>query len=78
MKIGNMDECILCGKSFRHRRICSEWLDDEKTIKEVKIISSHVECRSLVKKKKMLEEQLLNIERQLLDIQFEIFMKVNV
>ena len=72
MKIGSIDQCTLCGNPFKHRRVCNMgWLDDERTIKEVTLILSHAGCRALLEKKKFLQQQLL-------DVEYEIFMKVNV
>ena len=66
MKIGNIDLCQICGNSFKHRRVCNMgWLDDERTIKEVSFILSHATCRFLLEKKKILEQQLENIEHEI-------------
>ena len=67
----NIDLCILCGNPYKHKRIYkSGWVDEEKTLKEVTFILAHASCRSLLRKKKTLQQQLL-------DVEYDIFMKVN-
>ena len=68
MKIGHLDECTVCGNPFKHRRICTGYADEEKTLKEVKLILSHATCRSLIERKK-------NLEQQLVDVEYAIYMK---
>ena len=65
-----MDTCILCGNPYKHRRLCTGYVNDDKTLKEVTFILAHAGCRNLMKRKKDLQQQLLEVE-------YEIFMKVN-
>jgi hypothetical protein len=65
----NMDKCIFCGTPYKHKRIYkSGWVDPERTLKEVTFILAHPCCRALLRKKK-------NLQQQLLDIEYDIFMK---
>jgi len=69
MKLGHLNHCTLCGNPFKHKTIyTSGWVDAERTLKEVTLISTHTTCRSLLQKKKKLVQQLI-------DIEYEIFLK---
>ena len=66
MRIGNTDECTLCGTPFKFRKIFQHgWEDEERKVKEMTLITAHAGCRSLLKRKKQLEQQLLDLEYEI-------------
>ena len=66
MRIGNTDECTLCGTPFKFRKIfINGYEDEERKVKEMTLITAHAGCRSLLKRKKQLEQQLLDIEYEI-------------
>jgi len=65
LTIGETDECSLCGGFFKYRKWYS---GNDISCKEVNIMTSHPSCRTLINKKRKLEEDTCNVE-------WEIFLK---
>jgi len=61
--------CSLCAKPYLHHKRFY-WKDDDKTIKEVQLVTAHAGCRSLLSK---IEEQ----KQKLLDLEFKLYVLKN-
>jgi hypothetical protein len=57
--------CSVCGKSYTHHKRFS-WVDNDRTIKTVELVTAHATCRSLLRK---IEEE----KQKLLDLEFKLY-----
>ena len=69
--VDNRDDiCSVCGKRYPHsRRFLHGYKDDDKTIKEVTLVTAHAGCRSLVDKLNKAKEAVLDLEYKIFELQ---------
>ena len=61
--------CTCCGKPYTHRRTYRHgWIDDERLVKEVTLVTAHAGCRTLT-------DKITKLKNDLLDLEFQLFLK---
>jgi len=70
MKIGNENECVVCGRTFKYMKRYTSPIDD--LPKEMELITAHAGCRNLMKKYLKTKEELLNMEFELFSKKFNV------
>ena len=65
--IEGKDICTLCNKEWKHR--VSYCPTSYEGLKEAILITSHANCRTLIRKKKDLEKELLDLEWKIYTLQ---------
>lgn len=69
--IDNRDNiCSVCARPYPHsRRFIHGYKDDDKTIKEVTLVTAHAGCRNLVDRLNKAKDAVLDLEYKLFEIQ---------
>lgn len=68
--LSEINECTLCFKPFKHRK--RYWINPDTPVglKEVELITAHLKCRCLEKKRNDLLDQLSDVEAKIFQLCF--------